>query len=198
MMLALLTALLLLQQPMQPPVIKGPDGQNVQFKEMSQRFNFAGLKRGLFPISYNVLPLSAGELPKGAKLSDEFKAPSKKATALWEDFAAVYPEAGAPARKMFQRFTGKAGEGVAIYWEFTNTLPVDARKVICRHLYGKDEKPEKDMTDELLVHDHLVIVWSFKEPVNKAKEASQKKVFDTINAAAQVWMQQQQPQQQNK
>ena len=109
MMLALLTALLLLQQPSQPPVIKGPNGENVQVKEVSQRFSFAGLKRGLFPIAYEALPLTQRELPKGAKFDTTFKAPSKKATAMWEDFAAVYPAVGAPSRKMFQRFTGKAG-----------------------------------------------------------------------------------------
>lgn len=197
MILALLASLLLLQQPGQPPAIKGPNGENVQMKEVSKRFSFAGLKRGLFPLNYDAMLLTQNELPKGAKFSEEFKSPSKKATALWDDFATVYPEAGAPSRKTFQRFTGSAGEGVVMFWEFGNTLPADARKVICKHLYGKDEKPDTDTTDELLVHDHLVIVWSFKKPVCKTKETSQQKTFDVINAAATTWMQQQQ-QQQNK
>ena len=129
-----------------------------------------------------------GEQPAGYKESASVKPATDIARKLWSAWEKVLPSFGAPSQKLIQAYAGKEG-GVIMYFRWSGPLPADARKAICRVLYGKDEKPiGTDTKDDLLVSDNWCMIWSFAKPLSELKQAHQKRTFEIVNQEAQRWM----------
>lgn len=187
-MLSVCALVLSAQQQPQIPNFKAPPGHTVKVESVTTRYDFSGFNREVtMPIEPFFWP--AQKVPKGYKETKTVKPATKAATSLWEKWESVLPTFGAPARKMAQAYTGGDG-GAILYFVWDRPLPADARKAICKILYRADEKPKgKDTNEEILVADSWVIIWSFKKPLSKIKEAHQKHTFETMSSEAQKWMQ---------
>jgi hypothetical protein len=178
---------LIAQQQPKVPNFQAPPGHTVKVESVTTRYNFSGFNREVtIPLAPFVWP--DAKIPKEYKRTQTVKPATKAATSLWNDWAAVLPAFGAPKTKSAQAFTGGDG-GTIMYFQWDRPLPPDARKAICRVLYGRDERDfTKDTKDDILVTDTWVILWSFSKPLSKIKEAHQKHTFETMSAEAQKWM----------
>lgn len=171
----------------QTPSFKAPPGYTTKVESVVTRYDFSKFNR---EVNVPLQPFiwSPSQFPSDAKVATKVKPATKPATSLWNSWETVLPEFGAPLRKEAQAFDGAEG-GTVLYFEWSAPLPQEARKKLCQILYKADEKPAgKDMNDECMVGDTWVIIWSFKKPLSKIKEAHQKHTFETVGREAQKWM----------
>lgn len=163
-------------------------GKNVTVKEVTTRYDFSGLAREI-TLTFERFQFVPGEQPSGYTESTSIKPATPAAQKLWTQWEKVLPEFGAPSQKFIQAYKGKQG-GVIMYFRWPKPLPADARKAICRVLYGKDEKVlGSDTKDDLLVSNDWCMIWSFAQPASELKQAHQKRTFEIVNQEAQQWMQ---------
>lgn len=163
-------------------------GKNVTIKEMTTRYDFSGLDREI-TLTFERFQFVPGEQPSGYTESASVKPATPAAQKLWTQWEKVLPEFGAPSQKFIQAYKGKQG-GVIMYFRWPKPLPADARKAICRVLYGRDEKIlGSDTKDDLLVSNDWCMIWSFAQPTSELKQAHQKRTFEIVNQEAQQWMQ---------
>lgn len=162
-------------------------GDNVTVKSVTTRYDFSALSREI-PMPFERFQYLPGEQPAGYKVSTTMKPATPAVRKLWTSWASVLPEFGAPSQKILQGYSGKEG-GVILYVRWSKPLPADARRAICRLLYGKDEKPlGSDTKDDLFVTNDWIMIWSFNNPVSELKQAHQKRTFEIVNQEAQRWM----------
>lgn len=163
-------------------------GKDVTIKEVTTRYDFSGLSREI-PLTFERFQFVPGEQPSGYTESASVKPATPAAQKLWTKWEKVLPEFAAPTQKFIQAYKGKQG-GVILYFRWSKPLPDDARKAICRVLYGKDEKVlGSDTKDDLLVSNNWCMIWSFAQPTSELKQAHQKRTFEIVNQEAQQWMQ---------
>ncbi|MBU3679478.1 MAG: hypothetical protein FGM32_07720 [Candidatus Kapabacteria bacterium] len=162
-------------------------GKNVTVKEVTTRYDFSGIAREI-TLPFDRFRYQQGEQPAGYVESKSMKPATPAAQKLWNNWAKVLPSFGAPSQKLMQSYSGKEG-GVIMYFRWAKPLPVDARKVVCKVLYGQDEKPfGADTKDDLLLSDDWCMIWSFAKPMSELKQAHQKRTFDIVNQEASRWM----------
>jgi hypothetical protein len=162
-------------------------GKDVTVKEVTTRYDFSGVAREI-TLTFERFQFLPGEQPVGYTESSSVKPATPAAQKLWKQWEKVLPEFGAPSQKFIQAYKGKQG-GVIMYFRWPHSLPADARKAICRVLYGKDEKIlGSDTKDDLLVSDDWCMIWSFAQPTSELKQAHQKRTFEIVNQEAQNWM----------
>ncbi len=167
--------------------LKKQFGKDAQVKTVTMRYDFSGLAREI-TMPFERFQFLPGEQPAGYKESASVKPATEIARKLWSSWEKVLPSFGAPSQKLIQAYAGKEG-GVIMYFRWSGPLPADARKAICRVLYGKDEKPiGTDTKDDLLVADTWCMIWSFAKPLSELKQAHQKRTFEIVNQEAQRWM----------
>lgn len=171
----------------QMPNFNAPPGYTTKVESVVTRYDFSKFNREInVPLQPFIwLP---SQFPSGAKATTKVKPATKPATALWNSWETVLPEFGAPSRKEAHAFDGPEG-GTILYFEWSSPLPQESRKKLCQILYKADEKPAgKDMSDECMLGDTWVIIWSFKKPLSTIKGAHQKHTFETVGREAQKWM----------
>lgn len=162
-------------------------GNNVTVKEVTTRYDFSGIAREI-TLPFDRFPYKPGEQLAGYVDSKNVQPATPAAKKLWNNWAKALPSFGAPSQKIMQSYSGKEG-GVIMYFRWAKPLPDDARKAVCRVLYGKDEKPVGvDTKDELLLSDDWCMIWSFAKPTSELKQAHQKRTFDIVNQEARRWM----------
>ncbi|MFM8771497.1 MAG: hypothetical protein ACKOE4_05675 [Candidatus Kapaibacterium sp.] len=162
-------------------------GKNVTVKDVTTRYDFSGIAREI-TLPFDRFPYQPGEQPAGYVESKNGKPATPAAQKLWSNWAKVLPSFGVPSQKIMQSYSGKEG-GVIMYFRWPKPLPIDARKAVCKVLYGKDEKPfGADTKDELLLSDDWCMIWSFTKPTSELKQAHQKRTFDIVNQEARRWM----------
>jgi len=174
-------------QAQQTPNFKAPPGYTTKVESVVTRYDFSKFNREVnIPLQPFIWLPSL--YPAGTKTTTTVKPATKAATSLWTSWETVLPEFGAPSRKEAQAFDGPEG-GNILYFEWSSPLPQESRKKLCKMLYNADEKPAgKDTNDECMLGDTWVMIWSFKKPLSKIKEAHQKYTFETVGREAQKWM----------
>jgi hypothetical protein len=187
LLLSLLTGVTLLSGQSLDETLKKQFGKDAQVKTVTMRYDFSGLAREI-TMPFERFQFLPGEQPAGYKESASVKPATKIARELWSSWEKSLKTFGAPTQKLIQAYSGKEG-GVIMYFRWSKPLPPDARKEICRVLYGKDEKPiGSDTKDDLLVSDDWCMIWSFAKPLSELKQAHQKRTFEIVNQEAQRWM----------
>ena len=167
--------------------LKKQFGKDAQVTTVTMRYDFSGLAREI-TMPFERFPFLPNEHPAGYKPSAAVKPATPAAQKLWIAWEMVLPAFGAPSQKIIQAYSGKEG-GAIMYFRWSKPLPADARKAICRVLYGKDEKPiGADTKDDLFVTDDWCMIWSFAKPLSALKQAHQKRTFEIVNQEAQKWM----------
>ncbi|MEY3385548.1 MAG: hypothetical protein RIR53_359 [Bacteroidota bacterium] len=167
--------------------IKKQFGKDARVTAVTMRYDFSGLAREI-PMPFASFQFLSGEQPEGYEVSSTVKPATPAARKLWASWEKVLPDFGAPSQKMIQAYRGREG-GVIMYFRWDGPLPADARRQICRVLYGKDEKPiGSDTKDDLFVTDDWCMIWSFSKPLSELKQAHQKRTFEIVNQEAQRWM----------
>ncbi len=162
-------------------------GKNAEIKTVTMRYDFSGLAREI-TMPFERFQYVPGEQPAGYKESSTVKPATPASKKLWASWEKVLPSFGAPSQRIIQAYSGKEG-GVIMYFRWGSPLPDDARRQICRALYGKDEKPiGSDTKDDLFVTDDWCMIWSFSKPLSELKQAHQKRTFEIVNQEAQRWM----------
>lgn len=162
-------------------------GAGARVKNVTMRYDFSGLAREI-TMPFSSFQFLSGEQPEGYVESSTIKPATPVAKKLWASWEKVLPDFGAPSQKVIQAYSGKEG-GVIMYFRWDGPLPEDARRQICRALYGKDEKPlDTDPKDDLFVTDDWCMIWSFAKPLSELKLAHQKRTFEIVNQEAQRWM----------
>ncbi|MBU3700325.1 MAG: hypothetical protein FGM33_10030 [Candidatus Kapabacteria bacterium] len=167
--------------------IKKQFGKDAKVTAVTMRYDFSGLAREI-TMPFESFPFMSGEQPAGYKESSTVKPATAPAKKLWASWEKELPSFGAPSQKIIQAYSGKEG-GVIMYFRWNAPLPADARRQICRVLYGKDEKPiGSDTQDDLFVTNDWCMIWSFAKPLSELKQAHQKRTFEIVNQEAQRWM----------
>lgn len=178
------------QQNAQPSVVQqgepnfqAPPGYNMSVQKVITRYNFSKLT-SIIRIPYDNVPFTKEEFPKGVKGATAPTFLSKKAKAMWESIEKQFPGL-VVSRKQAQGLTGAGGPGTILVWELGQKPSEDMRQRISRYLFGADEpKNNVSYTDEFLITDNIIVLWSFKNKESPTKEAHQKKMFEMIGAIA--------------
>ncbi|HRK05801.1 MAG TPA: hypothetical protein PLW14_11975 [Chlorobiota bacterium] len=171
------------QQQQGVPNLQAPPGYNMSVQKVITRYNFSKLT-SIIRIPYDNVPFTKEEFPKGVKGAQAPTFLSKKAKALWEAIEKQFPGL-VISRKQAQGLQGAGGPGTILVWELGQKPPADMRQRISRYLFGADEpKNNVSYTDEFLMTDNIIVMWSFKNKESPTKEAHQKKMFDMIGAIA--------------
>jgi len=185
--IVILTAFVVAGFAQQMPNLKPPPGYTMQTKEVGSTFNFYSLKRGMFRIPFDRIPMPPNKIPKGFIENKTFVCPSPQGTKYYNSPAAAFPTFGEPSRKGFQAFKGKGGDGVVLIFEYTNQVPMDAKDQLSKYFFKKTTPPDPNTqteAEQFLVNDNTVIVWCFKNPKSEARQAHQKHTFELIGEVA--------------
>lgn len=171
------------QQQPGVPNFTAPPGYDMSVQKVITRYNFSKLT-SIIRIPYDNVPFTKEEFPKGVKGATEPSFLSKKAKTLWESIEKQFPGL-VVSRKQAQGLKGAGGPGTILVWELGQKPSADMRQRISRYLFGADEPTNNvSYTDEFLMTDNIIVLWSFKNKESPTKEAHQKKMFDMIGAIA--------------